>query len=488
MKRIITSISLLALALTSNAQSQCDPAAVTHYNMGDFPFTSSTGVTVTMAGTNSGTLGPYGQYGCSPALCDANTIRLDPGDTLVFNFSQPVYDFTFVSGVMNTTENGKILTNNGTPTLTSNCPTDLQITGSNFAQVGPLASPLVTVTIPGGATSVSIVCLPASNNGVFTVDMLDCINQNAVPCGTTSSITESDCDTYTSPSGNVWTVSGIYQDTIPNAAGCDSVITVDLTINNSSTGIDQQVACDNYTWIDGMTYNSSTSQPTHTLTNAAGCDSVVTLNLTILNSSTGTDTQAACGSYTWIDGNTYTSDNSTATFTLTNAAGCDSVVTLDLTVTTVNVSVTQAGEVLTADEAGATYQWIDCETNTSISGETNQTYTAIANGSYAVEVTKDGCTDTSACSTVSGIGIIENDFGTGLLLYPNPTNGNFSVDLGSQYQNVNIRLMDLNGKLIESNSYNEGQIFNLKIEESAGVYLLQIDAEDKKAVIRLIKE
>lgn len=384
--------------------------------------------------TNSGTLGPYGQYGCSPALCDANTIRLDPGDTLIFNFSQPVYDFTFVSGVMNTTENGKILTNNGTPTLTSNCPTDLQITGSNFAQVGALASPVVTVTIPGGATSVSIVCLPASNNGVFTVDMLDCINQNAAPCGTTSSITESACDTYTSPSGNVWTASGIYEDTIPNAAGCDSIITVDLTINNSSTSIDQQVAC---------------------------------------------------GSYTWIDGNTYTSDNSTATFTLANAAGCDSVVTLNLTINTVNVSVTQAGEVLTSDEIGATYQWLDCETLGAIAGATNQSYTATSNGSYAVVVTKDGCTDTSACSTVSGIGIIENDFGTGLLLYPNPTNGNFSVDLGNMYQNVNIRLMDLNGKLIELNSYNEGQIFNLKIEESAGVYLLQID---KKAVIRLVKE
>lgn len=435
MKKIFTTLSLLAITLTSNAQ--CDPATVTHYNMGDFPYTSSTGVTVTMAGTNSGTLGPYTQYGCSPALCDANTIRLDPGDTLIFNFSQTVYNLTFVSGVMNTTENGKILSNNGTPTLSSNCPTDTQITGNAYEQVGPLASPLITVTFPGGATQMSIVCLPAGTNGVFTVDMLDCINEASVPCETTNSITETACDTYTSPSGNTWTTSGLYVDTIPNAAGCDSVITVDLTINNSTVG---------------------------------------------------TDVQTACDSYTWIDGNTYTSSNNTATHTLTNAAGCDSIVTLDLTINTVNVSVTQAGEVLTADEAGAAYQWMDCETMAAISGETNQTYTATTNGSYAVIVTKDGCTDTSACSTVSGIGIIENDFGTGLLLYPNPTNGNFSVDLGNNYQQVEIRLMDLNGKLIQSNVYNDGQLFNMKIEESAGVYLLQINAEDKEAVIRLIKE
>jgi hypothetical protein len=277
-------------------------------------------------------------------------------------------------------------------------------------------------------------------------------------------------------------------DTIPNAAGCDSVMTIDLTINSSSTGIDQQVACDSYTWIDGNTYTSSTSQPTFTLTNAAGCDSVVTLNLTINNSSTGTDVQTACDSYTWIDGNTYTSSTSQPTFTLTNAVGCDSVVTLDLTINTVNVSVTQAGEVLTADETGATYQWLDCETQTAINGATNQTYTATANGSYAVEVTKDGCTDTSACSTVSGIGIIENDFGTSLVLFPNPTGGNFTVDLGNNYQNVNIRLMDLNGKLIESNNYEAGQSFDMTINEPAGVYLLQIEAESKNAIIRLVKE
>ncbi len=486
MKIIFTTISFLVIALVSNAQ--CDPGTVAHYNMGDFPFTSSTGVTVSMAGTNSGVLGPYNQYGCSPALCEANTIRMDPGDTLIFNFSQPVYDFSFVSGVMNTTENGKILTNNGVPTLSSNCVTDLQITGSSFEQVGPLASPVITVLIAGGATSISIVCLPASNNGVFTVDMLDCINEATPPCGTASSITESACGTYTSPSGNAWMTSGVYMDTIPNAAGCDSVITVDLTINNSSSGTDTQAACDSYIWIDGNTYTSNDSTTTFTLPNAAGCDSIVTLNLTISNSSSGTDTQTACGSYTWIDGNTYTSDNSTATFTLPNIAGCDSIVTLDLVINNVNVSVTQMGALLTSDEIGAAYQWLDCEMSMQISGATNQSYTATSNGNYAVIVTKDGCTDTSACSTVTGVGIIENDFGNGLLLYPNPTNGNFSVDLGENYYNVTITLMDLKGKLVQSKSYNEGQVFKLKLEEPNGVYLLQIVSEEQKAVIRLVKE
>ena len=114
--------------------------------------------------------------------------------------------------------------------------------------------------------------------------------------------------------------------------GCDSVVTLDLTILSSNTGVDVQSHCDSYTWIDGITYTSSNNTATDTIVNAAGCDSVVTLDLTILNSTSGVDVQTHCDSYTWIDGITYTSSNNTATHNLINAAGCDSIVTLDFTI------------------------------------------------------------------------------------------------------------------------------------------------------------
>ena len=107
-------------------------------------------------------------------------------------------------------------------------------------------------------------------------------------------------------------------------------MTLNLTINNSKTGTDNQTSCNSYDW-NGTVYTSSGSY-TQTLQTTAGCDSVVTLTLTI-NSKTGTDNQTSCDSYTWIDGNTYTSSNNTATHTLTaNTVGCDSVVTLNLTI------------------------------------------------------------------------------------------------------------------------------------------------------------
>jgi PKD repeat protein len=161
------------------------------------------------------------------------------------------------------------------------------------------------------------------------------------------------CDTYTWIDGLTYNAStNTPTFLLTNAAGCDSLVTLNLTINNSTNGTDVQTACDTYTWIDGLTYNASTNAPTFLLTNAAGCDSLVTLNLTINNSTNGTDVQTACDTYTWIDGLTYNASTNTPTFLLTNAAGCDSLVTLNLTIN----NSTNGTDVQTACD---TYTWID---------------------------------------------------------------------------------------------------------------------------------
>ena len=122
-----------------------------------------------------------------------------------------------------------------------------------------------------------------------------------------------------------------------------------------------------------------------------------------------TDIISACNSYTWIDGNTYNTSNNTATYITTNAAGCDSIITLDLTITpNPDVSVTQNGATLTSNQSGATYQWVDCNQDFAIvTGETNQSFTPISTGNYAVIVTVNGCSDTSDCRLVDYTGIGE---------------------------------------------------------------------------------
>lgn len=211
MKKQIT-LSILVTCLTIYfGQAQCDSETVAHYNMGDFPFTSTSGVQVTMSGTNSGTLGPYTAYGCSPATCEANTIRLDPGDDLTLEFSQTIYEISVVMGVMNTSENGTITTNNGTPTLSSNCATtDLAITGNAFEQIGTLASPVVKITIPNGATSITINCLEStSGNGVFTVDVLDCISTTTLGIDESVELNSNSLSIYPNPAIDFIQISGL---------------------------------------------------------------------------------------------------------------------------------------------------------------------------------------------------------------------------------------------------------------------------------------
>ncbi|HSY60563.1 MAG TPA: T9SS type A sorting domain-containing protein, partial [Cytophaga sp.] len=87
--------------------------------------------------------------------------------------------------------------------------------------------------------------------------------------------------------------------------------------------------CDHFTW-NGTTYTASATA-VHVYTSQTGCDSTVTLHLTIRNSSSSTTNITQCNSYTW-NGTTYTSSN-TYTAHFTNRAGCDSTATLVLVIT-----------------------------------------------------------------------------------------------------------------------------------------------------------
>ena len=136
------------------------------------------------------------------------------------------------------------------------------------------------------------------------------------------------CDNYYW-NGETYTASGTFDYHTTNTVGCDSTATLLLTINNNSSTIETTTACDSYFWHD-TTYTSSTTTPTYTTTNASGCDSVLTLHLTIKHSSSVEETVTACDSYTW-HGTTYAiGGNGIASYTTPNVAGCDSIVTLNL--------------------------------------------------------------------------------------------------------------------------------------------------------------
>ena len=306
---------------------------------------------------------------------------------------------------------------------------------------------------------------------------------------TSSTINQTVCDSYTAPDGQVYTTSGVKTAIIPNVVGCDSTITINLTINNSTTGIDTKTACGSFTWIDGNTYSTSNNTATHIITAGAanGCDSTVTLNLTVNQPTAQTITISTCDSYTAPDGQVYTTSG-VKTAIIPNVAGCDSTITINLTINKVDVTVTQNQLTLTANTIGANYQWLDCSNGYAIiNGETNQSYTAVANGSYAVKIAQNTCVDTSDCYTIATVGIIENTFNHKITAYPNPTYGMLKVDLAEKLAFFTVEISDIAGNLISRSTYQNTAMFEINLQVQPGIYLMKIHSGNRKAVLRIVK-
>jgi uncharacterized delta-60 repeat protein len=260
-----------------------------------------------------------------------------------------------------------------------------------------------------------------------------------------------------------------------------------------SSGTDTRTECAPYAWIDGAIYTTNNTTATHTIAGGAanGCDSIVTLNLTIKPNATGTDTRTECAPYTWIDNVVYTANNTTATHTIAGGAanGCDSIVTLNLTITVVNTNVSVGTSELTADHSGAAYQWIDCNNgNADINGETSQSFAPAISGSYAVRITANGCTEVSACQPFSTVGLQELT-NVAIKVYPNPTNTILNIDISTSLnvaENTEITIVNLLGETVMSATLHQ-QHNSIDVSRlQSGIYF--INSSKQLETIKFIKE
>ena len=129
---------------------------------------------------------------------------------------------------------------------------------------------------------------------------------------------------------SIYRESGIYTNQLVGSNGCDSVATLELNIVKSTETKIQEVACDFYKWqLNGKTYVTSGIYY-DTLINQNACDSIITLNLTILKTGIQNILVEACKSYIWpLTGIEYT-QSGVYSDTLINSLGCDSIITLQL--------------------------------------------------------------------------------------------------------------------------------------------------------------
>jgi hypothetical protein len=276
------------------------------------------------------------------------------------------------------------------------------------------------IYIPADVSPNDTGMVVVANEESATVSIFYLNNDIFIPVHSTEAITA--CESYTWPANGInYSESGTYTDTLTNIAGYDSVATLKLTINHPSTGIDAVSTCGSYTWIDGVTYTENNNSATYKLENAVGCDSLVTLNLKILEATSSaisiTETK---DSYTAPDGSVYTEDG-TYTAVIENIDGCDSTITITLTF----------------DNSSG------------------------LNSSFA-----------------------ELD----LSAYPNPTKGLLNIRLAEIHSQIIVHLVSISGEVVKTNSYKKKQNFSFNFEANPGIYILHIRTEKGSSFIRIINQ
>ncbi len=242
----------------------------------------------------------------------------------------------------------------------------------------------------------------------------------------------------------------------------DTIFILHLAVGNSNNIFETVSACDSYTWHD-TTYTTSTNTPTYSTTNAYGCDSTVTLHLTIHYNNYGIDDVTTCDSYTWIDSITYSVSTNEPTVTISNVYGCDSTVTLHLTIHYSSYDTI-------VDSATCSYIW------------QGNTYTE--SGEYVFETqTESGCDSIIVLQLfITHAGITDFDNLDGITLYPNPTLG--KVIIGADKVDK-VEVFDHGGRIAEMFlDTNEIDISHLP----TGAYTLRITLKNGCAIKRIIKQ
>ena len=273
---------------------------------------------------------------------------------------------------------------------------------------------------------------------------------------------------------SVYYNSGNYSDVFTSANGCDSTVTTNLTANTAITSSQTISICNNDSLVVGPSIYYSSGTYADVLTSVNGCDSTVTTNLTVNPAIATSQTISICSNDSLVVGPSVYYNSGTYTDVLTSVNGCDSTVTTTLTVNAaIDVTTTLNSITFTANQNAATYQWIDCNNgNQPIAGATGQSFTATVNGSYAVIVTQNACSDTSACVVILSVGTSSLSTVQTVNIYPNPsTTGEFILILD---RSSALSVTDARGRVVFTAMYDAGRC-NLHLEElNDGIYFLMV--------------
>lgn len=219
---------------------------------------------------------------------------------------------------------------------------------------------------------------------------------------------------------------------------------------------------------------------------ANGCDSIY-IQPIIINNSTSIVLPPVTECDSALIGGIYYNNDTTVIQNLSSVVtGCDSLVTVDLTINSADASVTTIQNTITANATGAIYEWLDCNNNFSaIANATSQSYTTTVNGNFAVMVTENNCIDTSTCVNITGIGINEFMGAMNITISPNPSTGSFFVSSGDEGQLKTIEILNLLGEIIDVKQ-STNAITSFDAKDRKGVFLVRCKGNGFTAIGRIV--
>ncbi|HLF34968.1 MAG TPA: DNRLRE domain-containing protein [Cyclobacteriaceae bacterium] len=283
---------------------------------------------------------------------------------------------------------------------------------------------------------------------------------------------------------------GTYSELFISSAGCDSLVTLHLTVHPVYSDSLTRAICQGESFDFGLQTLTSAGTYVEIFESVSGCDSVITLQLKVNPVYQDSIDITLCAGDSLNFGSQILTVPGNYSQTYKSSEGCDSTVNLTLNVIYIDTTITHEGIALISNEPDADYQWIHCLNDFSpVPGETGISFEPFESGNYAVIVTKEGCVDTSSCSQVTILNVNDSRMENNILIYPNPAKGFINIDMGDYgSESVTVIITDIHGNRLSEISFRDQAIIRLDLHEfTAGVYFLGLKYSDGTVVFKLIK-
>ncbi|MFY7862108.1 MAG: T9SS type A sorting domain-containing protein, partial [Chitinophagales bacterium] len=227
-----------------------------------------------------------------------------------------------------------------------------------------------------------------------------------------------------------------------------------------------------------------------TITNPFGCDSIVRLYLLLKNGPSDTTQVRVCPGDVYTFGAKTFSGRGIYYDTLKTAGGCDSLRVLFLEYGLNDTVELKNGVNYISAAEGVSYQWYSCNPWKKIANENKKSFTTNTKGSYCVVINNGRCSDTSLCQSLYSSGLmIANQNKQGAAIFPNPVGDRLFISIQKAYRNAQVLVFDALGRSIISQNGLKNSEIEVNTEAlTRGIYFIKIELDDMIFYHKIEKE